>query len=275
MGPRAEAEDVTTIRELAAGLAVGQSRSGLLCPGCGGGRTAERTLSVWRDEVGVGFKCHRASCDVGGVRDAVPGPAQTGPGPFKPRPYPYELTTPARDHEIWDRLGVPLSGRNSGTSTVTGVSAKADDSQEVVWEVRDYEYAARGHISRTYPGKFVRTWKTQPGPFYGFMGWTRKPVLWIVEDMVSAAKIYLGGGNSLALLGTHFSSDGRGELKSYLEKYPETRVRVALDPDAYEVGARLARELTFQLGRAILFIPMRADPKDLEPQELRDLIAGT
>ncbi len=263
-----------TVREVARDLPVGGSRSGLVCPKCHGGPSGDRSFSVWRDEHGLGFKCHRAKCDNAGVRAAVPGPAGE-PRTFTGRAYSHGSTTPFPAHFAWDLLRVPEAERTTLLGAKLGLGARNDFLRELVWAVRGYDYSARGHISRTYPDKFIRSWKTQDLPWHSFMGWERKPALWIVEDMMSAARIYLEGGNALALLGTHFSDAGREELKAYLKAYPSVRVTVALDPDATGLAEEMARELTFQTGRDTLFLPMTLDPKDMEPEELRGLIART
>ena len=269
--------DRLTVREMARGLPVGGSRSGLLCPSCGGGRSRERSLSVYRNEHGVGARCHRASCPLNVFRPDVTEHSE--PAVFKPRPYPFPLAYPAADHEIWDRLKVPVLSRCPERAAQLGVLTKADDTSEVVWEVRDYQWTTRGHISRTYPDKRIRVWREVEGPFHGYHGFKRTRVLWIVEDMVSGAQIARAGGNALALLGTNFSANAQAELRGYLTRihsmigYPE--VRVALDPDAAGKGAQLARELTSRLGCATMFVPLVADPKDLPDGELARMVGET
>lgn len=195
---------------------------------------------------------------------------------FKPRPYPYATRTPGPGADIWDRLRVPARDRTPALAARLGVLTRADVSTEVVWEVRDFNWVTRGHISRTYPDKRIRVWRTIEGPFYGYHGFTRAPILWIVEDNVSAGQIALAGGNALALLGTHFPRDAYGELRDYLRRLTgvvETPwIKVALDPDAAGKGAAMARELTSRLGYATMFVPLVADPKDLPDGELERMV---
>lgn len=262
---------IPTIQELARDLTIGGSRSGEVCPRCLGGPSGDRSLSVWRDERGVGFKCHRAKCGAAGLRPSVPGPVGV-PRTFTGRPYEHSRTSPFPAHFVWDLLRVPLEDRGPRLAARLGVSVRNDLLREVVWEVRGYDYTAMGHIARLYPDKIIRSWRIKDRPWHSFMGWDRKDALFIVEDMISAARIYLEGGNALALLGAHFSDNGRRELGAYLETRPSVKVRVALDPDAAEPARKMARELTFQLGRDILYVPLTLDPKDMEPEELRRMI---
>jgi hypothetical protein len=267
--------DRLTVRDMARGLPVGGSRSGLLCPACGGGRSRERSLSVYRNEFGVGGRCHRASCPLNVFRPDIVTRDVTV-AEFKPRPYPLPLAYPGPGHFIWSLLRAQPSPE---LAAKLGVLTNAENASEVVWEVRDYQWATRGHISRTYPDKRIRVWRDQEGPFHGYHGFKRTRVLWVVEDMVSAAQIAMLGGNALALLGTNFSANGQAELRGYLTRihatvgYPE--VKVALDPDAADKGARLARELTSRIGCATMYVPLSADPKDLPKGELARLVRET
>lgn len=263
-----------TVRELGRDLPMGGSRSGLPCPQCQGGKGRERSLSVYRNDFGIGARCHRASCGLNVFRRTVTEHAE--PVRFKPRPYPYQLQTPEPDSHLWDLLRVAPDDRSPSLAAQLGVLTRADVPSEAVWEVRDYQWLARGHISRTYPDKMVRVWRGVEGPFTAYVGFTRTRSLWIVEDMVSAGQIALNGGNALALLGTRMSSEAQLELGLYLRRLGTVvgtpQVVVALDPDAATMGANLARELTSRIGYATMFMPLLADPKDLPEGELARLV---
>jgi len=263
-----------TVRELARGLPVGGSRSGELCPKCTGGRSGERSLSVYRNEWGVGARCHRASCDLNTFRSDIQAAPEVAA--FKPRPYPFPLAAPDSLNEAWDRLRVPIADRGPGLAARLGLHAREGVSNEVVWEVRGYDWAAKGHISRTYPDKRIRVWRENNTPFYAYHGFRRTPCLWIVEDSVSAAQIALAGGNALALLGVQFSLDGQAELGDYLRRLKTVagtpHIKVALDPDAATLGVKLTKELTNRLGYATMFMPLVADPKDFPEGELARMV---
>jgi len=257
-----------TVRDLARDLPVGGSRSGLVCPKCGGGQSGEPSFSVTVGPEGIWYKCHRASCGLGGLRSGLEPGRPTDPAPFEPRPYPHNLATPPDGHWIWPKLGIEAG---SLASARLGVYTRFADPDEIVWEVRDFDLKPRGHISRAYSSKFIRSWRTEPGPWMGFFRGLC-PRLWIVEDMVSAAKISLAGFPALALLGTHLSPEGRAELGAYLRRLNAPVVRVALDPDAAAKGSALARDLTFRLGRDTIFVPLSQDPKDLTRAELAEVL---
>lgn len=223
---------------------------------------------------GVWYKCHRDKCGLAGFK---PDPDQSAPAmpvPFPARPYPFNRALPSPDHWVWDRLAVPFGGRTAERAARLGLFTRADDTNELVWEVRDYDWSARGHISRVYPDKIVRTWKELEGPWTGYVALVRSPVVWVVEDMMSAARVAIEGGNAIALLGTHFSVEAQKELGGYLARFPEgdRKIIVALDPDAAETGARMTRDLTFRLGYATIFQPLKSDPKDMDPGELQCLV---
>lgn len=265
-----------TVRDMARGLPVGGSRSGELCPKCQGGQSGERSLSVYRNEWGVGARCHRASCGLNIFRGSPEISLPNAPPAFKPRPYPFPLAAPLRVNEVWDRLRVPAAERGPALAARLGLHAREGVSNEIVWEVRGYDWAARGHVSRTYPDKRIRVWRESNTPFYAYHGFRRTPTLWIVEDSVSAAQIALAGGNALALLGVQFSLAGQQELGDYLARLKTVagtpQIKVALDPDAATVAVKLTRELTSRLGYATMFMPLVADPKDLPEGELARMV---
>ena len=263
-------------RALALGLQVGASRSGLLCPSCYGGKSGEHSLSVFRKENGLGAKCHRASCGWSffkpEITDLVTGP------PFTPRPYPHPIETPEPGNAIWNLLRVPATERTVRLASMLGVHVRYDVPAEVVWDVRDYDWRPRGHVSRTYPGKEVRTWKEVPGPWYSYHGFNRTRTLWLVEDQVSAAQIALAGGNAVALLGCELSLEGQLELGAYLKRLEgiffteRPQIKVALDPDAFDNGICLTKELTGRLGYDTICVTMTNDPKDLPEGELKRMV---
>lgn len=255
---------------MARNLPPGGSISGL-CPKCSGGRTGELSFRVTKLVTGgIAYKCHRASCDNAGLRPAVPGEPQQIIPPFQPRPYPYDLTVPGPDHPLWNLLRVIPEARTPELCARIGLYHREGDSGEIVWAIVDYDWSLRGHVSRTYPGKVIRTWRESPGPFCGYFSNIRHPDLWLVEDPVSAARIQLEGRSALCLLGTHFSLEGQQELRDRggLAK----RIFVALDPDAYNVSQELAKTLTFRLGRDTVAVPLEKDPKDMDQKELRALL---
>jgi len=258
-------------------LPVGGSRSGLLCPSCFGGKSGERSLSVFRNEGGHGAKCHRASCGWGMFKPGIAGLVPDPPS-FTPRPYPNPVTAPDPDNAIWELLRVPVMERTVRLASMLGVHSRYGVPLEIVWDVRDYDWRVRGHVSRKYPGKEVRTWKGEPGPWYSYHGFNRTRTLWLVEDQVSAAQIALAGGNAIALLGCELSLEGQLELGAYLRRLegifftgrPQTKV--ALDPDAFDNGVCLTKELTSRLGYDTMFQPLLNDPKDLPEGELERMV---
>lgn len=229
---------------------------------------------MYRNAFGIGGRCHRASCSLNVFRRSIS--EVTAPASFKPRPYPWSLMVPGPRHFLWDLLRVPGSEWSPELAARLGALVRADHTSEVVWEVRDYQWQTRGHISRVYPDKTIRVWRTNETPFHGYHGSKRTRALWVVEDNISAAQISLAGGNAVALLGTRFSVEGQNELGAYLRRLgamvgPPV-VKVALDPDAALKGAAMARELTSRLGCATMYVPLAADPKDLPEGELARMV---
>lgn len=262
-------------------LGPGQSRAGLICPRCFGGRTGEASVSAWRTDWGAGWTCHRASCGAGGFDVALPtGREPSGPS-FKPRPYPYPLRIPAPDSPALRRLNAGGFPPRAAAAARVGLAVRGDRPAEVVWELRGYDLRPRGHISRDYGsdglGKFVRTWRTVPGPVYGFFGLGAGfRDLWLVEDCYSAARLWLSDRPATALCGTHLSREGGAELGAYLSRVRsrglEPRILVALDRDAFGVGVTMAQRLTHELACDTIPVPLALDLKDMDPAEFDETV---
>lgn len=247
-----------------------------LCPVCEGGRSREQSLAVTRDGPLVRYICHRAKCGEAGVLGGSgPVAALEARRPdFVPRPYPYPVRSPGPEHWVWGKLHAPGS---TGLAARIGLATKAGDEEELVWELRDMDWAVTGHLSRHYPDKTIRTWRTVPGPVYGWFASRRPETVWIVEDPLSAARVQLAGQGALCLCGTGMSR----ELMAVLAHWHRRQVRyygeplgvtVALDPDATYKGRDLARALTSRYGIDTLWRPLTKDIKDMEPDELGEVL---
>ena len=264
-----------TVSDIGRDLADGQTIR-TICPRCGGGDGRELSFAVTRAGDALLFNCHRASCAAAGVRGgARVHAAGVIPAVFAPRPYPWPLAVPGAGHFSWRLLrasgGPELAAR-------IGLQHKADFSDELVWELRDFDWKHKGHVSRSYVGKTIRTWRTAPGPWYGYFADKRTPErLWIVEDPMSAARLQIGGESALCLFGTHLGTELRGEVVAFMQRqarvhgHPPLLV-VALDPDATVAGMDMARRLTTMTGYDTMARPLNKDIKDMDETELRELL---
>ena len=279
--------DYLTLATIGRSLAPGQSAAGHDCPRCG----SASGFSVFATDEGYGYRCHRDACGFKrfyqnrGIEADRPDPAPS----FKPvRPYPFPTAAPDPSNPIWRRLAVPAAARTPATAANFGVSARVGFASEIVWRLHDFDFRLLGHVSRDYDTKSIRTWRaTTDRPMFGYWSFARTRCLWIVEDPVSAARIAWEGAaggrartsvaDAMALLGTNLTTSAREELAAHIRRASKMngaplRVVVALDPDAYTTAGRLVRELTTHTTGDILYAPLRCDPKDMDGEDLFDLL---
>lgn len=265
------------LENLLSGLAPGENRGGLVCPFCGGGSSGEKSFSVRRDDDGggVGWTCHRASCHAHSGRRSLPRGGEPVARPtFESRPYPHPLTSPPVDHPIWGRLiTVPETASEAAElAAQIGLSTRGDLSSEVVWTARDYNWSTRGHVSRNYDTKFIRTWRVVDAAWYGYFSDHRTASIWLVEDPVSAACLQLAGAGAICLFGSSIGKALQAELGAIALRSPVQRFLLALDPDATLEGLTAANRLTNAGVCDTVWVPLRRDIKDMAYLDLLALM---
>jgi hypothetical protein len=239
----------------AAGMAPGTSLRDI-CPKCGGGSGRERSLSITISEEGVlKWFCFRASCGYKGRRGlwgvvGEPGlkaekPPQTFSGALERLPGPVR-------HWFEEEYGLDPSRLE-----FLGWRYAPD---------RDRIYIPYIGPRGQFRGAILREWKNKLEPrniVYKqlrdepFMGWfpqdgDDRPVL--VEDALSACKLYQAGVNAISLCGTHLSANMVREILS-----THTKADLALDKDAFAKAVKMAAEF-----RGVLNIKVWKLDKDLK-----------
>lgn len=211
------------------------------CPVCGGGRTRERSFSVWSVN---GFylvgQCKRASCGFT-VQGSYLGSGYTTYAAPEPsaevlRPYTgdrYALG-PTATRLCVDRWGwVP-----TGTQTVAYGTELADIP--FILPILAPNGSERGVMEAVYgPNKRRRIWKAKDEPM---ISWTPAgnyyDGVYLVEDQISALKLHhIASIRACALLGTSLNAVSVAEIQRNAR-----HVTIALDADATAKAFLLARK---------------------------------
>lgn len=202
-----------------------------LCPRCDGGQSRERSLSVRQDGIGVlKLKCFRASCGWYGISVTDPN-AKLQRKNIKPPSVYRDPTIPLQ--------GVPLQLLRSAY----GLSKQAmfhhgwrlaEAGHALVMPILDPNGMELGHVTRTFDTpKRVYTFKASARPWLDW--WLgevdRYAPIVIVEDCLSACRLYGNGYNAVALLGTGLTVDQAKQIRDVAKG---RRVYLALDRDAFE-----------------------------------------
>ena len=215
-------------------LLPGQSGR-LICPVC---QSLERSFVVSKLENGdLAWICHRASCGVTGrLGGWHSSPVAAPPRPLPPVP---ELQlTDERDQWGYQR------DRVSGGFVRPIIGSEGPLGFQLRW------YDFRKPKTKTYLTA-RRDCETMHWEV-AFSKW-----LVIVEDIPSAKWVHLAGYSSVALLGTLFNPSRAAEIKSLGYE----RLLFALDPDAYRLSVKYAREWSAFFQTQALLLP--DDPKDM------------
>jgi hypothetical protein len=264
------------LRETALGVAEsGELRSGELCPACGGGRTGETSLSVIPDVPGfVNLKCWRAGCGywakvvTGGADTVLKAPS------FRPRhltraTFPPNAATRRRLREKYRLYTEAIDKFVLTTGTVL-------DRPEVLYmPVRSPTGGERGGVLRSLVHKESKNFKTTDEPFQAWYIPTvrsRFPGhreaqrdLVIVEDQLSAMRLWQLGIASVALLGTNLS---RRKYREIMEVSGGGRPPIlALDKDAFKGAVGYARKF----GKITLAL-LERDIKDISDDEILERV---
>jgi hypothetical protein len=247
-------------------LDVGMNTKEHLCPWCDGGQSRERAFSLTRTEVGLLYKCHRASCGKSGFIPTIASSLPTTPQREerrKTRPYTGEY--------------LPLNG--------TEIQFFYDEYGLEYKEICDFSYDPRtgrivqpwhtvlghlgGHILRGYHGqkpKSLTYWNNDGVPmvdYYIKFPWDRS--IWLVEDQLSAIKLSRFE-NSAALLGAYISPEVAEDIRKNFHT-----VYLALDNDA--TIKAIEQTLTYNLYfRNFRVVVLSKDVKNMNNDEIQKLI---
>ena len=263
--------DQQTLREIkltVADLAVGdQMRT--LCPGCGGGSSGEKSLSVRRTEDGaVLFQCFRATCPVKGVCGGTTSLAGEGHG-----------TTAIPRAKVWQGVitgDFPAAveewiNRKWHTDVPSHWYWTEDFGGRIAMSVRSPQDTHRGWVLRSACDRPVTT------KAYSYVDEGQPKASWyrtrtagptvLVEDIPSAVRAseYV---NAVALLGTGVSPPVALEIA----ERRTGRVIVALDADATAQAIRLAQKHALLWGDVSVAI-LTKDLKDQTEEELCETIS--
>lgn len=270
----------TEILHLAASLDYLQTGR-FLCPACGGGSSHEKSLAVTRSSTGVHFKCHRSTCQgqlsgfistgvqdlskslIGRLRSdpvGVPGV----PPKNVPRPFTEALAAlDGDDLEFFDQAyDIPY-----GDIEEAGISW-CGKQQRYVFPIMGPNGETLGDLARTYnPKDLPKILRYQTNFDKEFMSWhiVNRSVgyAFLVEDFISALKIYSLGHNAVALLGTHITPDKISEIRKV---FPN--VILWLDMDAYLKALDYKKEFGLFFNRFEVYCT-ESDPKDIPREVLR------
>lgn len=267
-----------------ADLRRGVTSSGQVCPKCNGGSSREGSFNVSRDEDGVlRWMCHRASCGFRGAAgtsrvrlDDADGVASSSSPSVRSQRTDFKRA--GLDEELVQFLNDKYR-LTEQTLRHWGLAWTPDYGGRVILPVKSHALEDNGVILRSHSVPPVKqktlTFTNQPHVMAWFV--TLPPYLEehepaplvIVEDIYSALRLWQGGINAVALLGTHLNEQRVAEIAKLVRHYPHLKPKLALDYDAFGKAIGYSREFRHLLRLEV--VKLTKDIKDLNEDEFNEL----
>lgn len=240
-----------------------------LCPMCSGGRTGELSLDVRQSEDAVmRLKCYRASCGWYAVTVTDPNATIQRKSVKPPKVYSEDILPVAG--VLKDTLVVDY-GLIESIWKAHGWGQNAQ-GYSLVMPVLNAYGGVRGHVTRTFDSpKRCYTWKASAQPWLDW--WIsvgdEGPIV-LVEDCLSACRLFGLGFSAVALLGTSISIAQAKEIRDIAGG---RQVYIALDNDAFVKSLDLVR----RHAHIVTMVPvlLQEDVKNMQDDEdIRELFRG-
>lgn len=207
-----------------------------LCPKCNGGRTGEVSLNIKQmDGVTISLKCFRASCGWH-VRTAGSSNNHTPPD-FRPRPLDADTYPLSYSMRGWLASSYGLI-----EDVVVARGWRQIDDHTLSIPLYDAYGRQTGHQTRTITTpKVCRIYKTVDKPVLDVWApMTEEEPVVVVEDSISAARLYCLGYGAVSILGTNITIAAAKEIALTAD---DRRVILALDRDAFDKALHLSNKL--------------------------------
>lgn len=243
---------------------------GLNCPRCHGGRTGEKKLSLYRRGASIVLKCYRAQCGFW-ARLSTDPKVLVGPWEFKGNPFRGELAPLSQSAEEALYRKYRLTPQTLHAFRVTRVLGEP----AIYMPVWSYRMRERGGMVRYFDGRKpkARAYKNTDDVFMAWYPHSSARTLVIVEDQLSAMRVFQIGMAAVALLGTTLSEEKADEI-GQLAKFNRTRhVLLALDRDAHSVAVKYARQYRGQIN-GLKVAMLNEDLKDVSDKEIKEKVAA-
>lgn len=236
-----------------------------LCPKCGGGSSAERSLSITYQDT-IKLSCWRATCSwyayvIDDERIRYQGKKMREARPYREPTIPLQgepLAILKRDYGLSQTLLEAHGWRLT------------ENGEALVMPIRDRYGGELGHVTRTLSKqKRVMTYKATAKPFLD-VWFTSPDSPWVVvEDCLSAARLMGCGINAVALLGTNISAADAKELN----KITGGNCYLALDNDAWDKALKWSQRHAHIL--TMRPVPLTLDIKDFPDDKIiKDLFGA-
>lgn len=259
------------IRMLALDLPTGSTSKGLVCPDCSGGIHNDKSFYITRNEAGLLFICHRASCGISGF---VPSRSDGIRKPVPKAPKVYTGSTRFTYHDEMETLRLKY-GYNEQQLLVAELRTYVGEDGRYVYHVygldgEDFGVEVKTHGIVQFDGpKSVLYPSVLDAPQLGIAAHRWNESIILVEDVISAIKCSIFEPTTGWLIGTNL----RDKEVKYLKDNGITDVYLWLDPDATHKAVKIKRRYELFFNKFVI-VTSHKDPKDLTNEELEEAWGG-
>jgi len=270
------------ILDLATDLAIGDRSEHLVCPSCGGGDTAERSLLIWCNPNGLSYKCYRAKCSLSGLVGQM-GYRPTTKKVRKPKFHVRMLDAMPIPDDVMDWYLDYFWWCTADMLHMNGVMW-SEKIEAVLYPIKSMTGTHEGYLARVYPElvldarnkrgpKAKAHYETLPDDYKLTCMMTPhmaqfEDYVVVMEDFPSALRCneYVP---TCALSGTSIQESTLMELVRAGKKH----VCIVLDADATAKAAKMAYTYGLYF-HSLTFLPLEdVDPKDMSDDAMDELVA--
>jgi hypothetical protein len=228
--------------------AEGRTVSNVLCPACDGGRNRRMSVSVWVSGGYYVAHCWRASCDYNAEVPADPNVKIQAPS-FKPRPFRGALE-PIEDNTTVYQMLTEKLGITRHALAEFRVQAVVGSDAAYLPVYGPFAPNDRGSTVRYYDGSEPKsvTYKCTVQPWLAWYSYPASDIV-LVEDQISAMRLWQIGYTGVALMGTSISTDKAEEIKMMAGTL--RKVRLCLDADATDRTLSYLKRFPWMVGHRL------------------------
>jgi hypothetical protein len=263
-----ESGHLTEVKLLGASLVDGETKNSLVCPKCGGGLNHDRSFSITRVGSTLKYICFRVKCGYRGVVGSKADSLGTKIPKAENRInlYTKEIFQLPEGGREWLLTRYPVMPE--------AYLARAGFSYEddrVLYPLTDRHGNRAGWVARCYEEgvtpKTITYWESEDKVRGDFTFFKQGELTYLVEDVISASALGGIGLSAIALLGTNVSD----ELVT--EAWNPHGIYLALDKDALPKALKYEKKFRL-MGVKVKVWDSHHDPKDMSPEELREVFLG-
>ena len=258
---------IEDVRMMSLDLDIGEQRNGLVCPKCFGGEHHDKSFGITRTESGLLYNCFRNKCRFHGfLKSSSLGHKHFTNAAKLPKLYEHPTRSPTEKERDWLFEHHHMRG---AACLAIRVELETDRFVFPILNIMNHTigYGTKDYLGVTTGPKWIHYFEQPKQPKLHMRIQPHHKFVVVVEDIMSANKLYALGIPAVAILGTELSS----ENAVYLMELGFTTLVLALDPDAMGKALKIRNKYKLLFSDIIIEV-LEKDVKDTPPNRLMSLL---